>query len=188
MRTAGSMSCVVIITGGIGSGKSLVSSILASNGIPVYDCDSRVKGLYQIHPELKELVTDDLFTNSGSLEKLENSLFPVLMEDFEIWKSGFPNAVAVGFESATVLDKAYFENFGDYIVYVDAPKDIRLQRAKSRGTITEEDILRRMALQKDHSNDKRVNRVINNDSTLQETEIQIIDLIKEIKEHGKRKN
>ncbi|MEQ8576994.1 MAG: dephospho-CoA kinase, partial [Fulvivirga sp.] len=33
------------ITGGIGSGKSLVCKIFASLGIPIYDADSRAKWL-----------------------------------------------------------------------------------------------------------------------------------------------
>ena len=37
----------VLVTGGIGSGKSLVSSFLAERGIPVYDSDSRTKALYE---------------------------------------------------------------------------------------------------------------------------------------------
>ena len=36
------------VTGGIGSGKSLVCSFLAERGFPVYDADSRTKALYSV--------------------------------------------------------------------------------------------------------------------------------------------
>ena len=36
----------VVVTGGIGSGKSMVCALLAEKGIPVYDSDSRTKALY----------------------------------------------------------------------------------------------------------------------------------------------
>ena len=42
----------LVITGGIGSGKSVVSEYLSSKGIPVYDCDSRTKALYYENPLL----------------------------------------------------------------------------------------------------------------------------------------
>ena len=37
----------IAVTGGIGSGKSEVCSILSSRGIPVYDSDSAAKRLYR---------------------------------------------------------------------------------------------------------------------------------------------
>ena len=42
----------VLVTGGIGSGKSEVCRVLASRGVPVYDSDSRTKGLYDAVPGL----------------------------------------------------------------------------------------------------------------------------------------
>ena len=42
----------ILVTGGIGSGKSAVCALLRERGVPVYDCDSRVKELYLIRKEL----------------------------------------------------------------------------------------------------------------------------------------
>ena len=42
----------VLVTGGIGSGKSAVCAYLASRGVPVYDSDSRTKALYDTDPAL----------------------------------------------------------------------------------------------------------------------------------------
>ena len=42
----------VLITGGIGSGKSEVCKILKSEGIPVYDTDYAVKTLYTTNSKL----------------------------------------------------------------------------------------------------------------------------------------
>ncbi len=42
----------VLITGGIGSGKSLVCRMLEARGVPVYDFDGRTKELYDSDPEL----------------------------------------------------------------------------------------------------------------------------------------
>lgn len=182
------MSRVVVITGGIGSGKSLVSSILASRGIPVYDCDSRAKALYLTHPELAALLKDDIFSDTEALQTLEQALFPVLMDDFNSFKSAFPDAMAVGFESATVLDKRNFDSLGDVVIYVDAPENVRLERAVRRGTIPAEDVARRMKLQNDHSSDPRVTYVLRNDSTVSELESRTIRILEDIIEYDKRKN
>ena len=37
---------ILIVTGGIGSGKSVVSRMLEIMGVPVYDCDSRARRLW----------------------------------------------------------------------------------------------------------------------------------------------
>ena len=50
----------VIITGGIGSGKSRVCAYLASRGVPVYDSDARTKSLYERHPDLVDRMEEAL--------------------------------------------------------------------------------------------------------------------------------
>ena len=42
----------VILTGGMGSGKSAVAALLKARGVPVYDSDSRTKSLYDRDPAL----------------------------------------------------------------------------------------------------------------------------------------
>lgn len=170
---------VIVITGGIGSGKSLVSGMLAQRGIQVYDCDSRVKALYDARPELKALVTSDLFSNAEALKTLEDALFPALMTDFRAWAQA-QGSDFVGMESATILSKPFFDSFGDYVMYVDAPQELRLERALSRGGISRESILQRMALQGDYSSDERVSVVICNDSDIQSLEKQIDNFLKTI--------
>lgn len=44
-------SVVILLSGGIGSGKSAVRRILEGMGVPCYDADSAVKDFYQVPPE-----------------------------------------------------------------------------------------------------------------------------------------
>ena len=46
----------ILVTGGIASGKSEVCAHLQAKGYPVYDCDSRTKGLYATVPGLPHLL------------------------------------------------------------------------------------------------------------------------------------
>ena len=94
------------VTGGIGSGKSYVVQMLAAMGVPVYDADSRAKGLYATDTELlaglKEILGDRLlrngvldreymasriFSDRKLLEEVEKAVFPRVIADFRRWKA-----------------------------------------------------------------------------------------------------
>lgn len=58
MLTKTPNSVKVAITGGIGSGKSFVCSLLKKRGIAVYDCDAAAKRLMRTSPELQQQLID----------------------------------------------------------------------------------------------------------------------------------
>ena len=64
---------IIGITGGIGSGKSVVSRILRCCGFTVYDCDSEAKKLmtcnYMVKDCLINLFGDSVYHPSGELNK-----------------------------------------------------------------------------------------------------------------------
>ena len=93
------------MTGGIGSGKSTAAAVLLSEGIPVYDADSRAKALYTeaegLVPALEKRLGRPLRNAGGQFQKqwlaaelfgpdgqaaiaaVEDLLFPYLLKDFE---------------------------------------------------------------------------------------------------------
>ena len=97
----------LVVTGGIGSGKSLVCSFLAERGLPVYDSDSRTKMLYDSSPELLARIGDAVgtdvtgadgrldrkrlasvvFSDGERLEALERVVHPAVLDDFYRWKA-----------------------------------------------------------------------------------------------------
>lgn len=160
---------VLVVTGGIGSGKSEVCSILMDvYGCGVYEADSRVKTLYSIHPTLlndievalgegfrdsedkfsPSLLSARIFSDRNALEKVEELVFPALLDDFETWKQDHADDKFVVFESATILEKPYFKDFGDKTILIDAPFETRLLRASGRDNVSQESILARMMNQK----------------------------------------
>ncbi len=203
---------VIVVTGGIGSGKSEVCRILESRGIPVYDCDSRAKALYGRYGHLRSLVIPGIFEKPDALAALENELFPLLMEDFREWASQAEKKAAggaalpdggtvVAFESATVLQKRYFDGFGDWTLLVDAPEELRLERAVKRaaakagispetaGGAAETEAIRadvrgRMALQPSERGNPRVDFIIDNSASVKDTEAQTDKFLKSINYHG----
>lgn len=126
-----------LVTGGIGSGKSEVCRYLSSKGYPVYDCDSRCKALYGSVRGLKERIEKELgisfdslggiFQDVRKIELLESIVFPVLLDDFERWRSGLESERCF-IESATALSKPAFDGVYDEVWIVTADYDLRAGR------------------------------------------------------------
>ena len=157
----------VLVTGGIGSGKSLVCRHLASRGFPVYDSDSRAKCLYDEVPDLPARVDEALgggvldadgridrralaaavFSDPPALRKLEAIIHPEVLEDFLRWRDA-QDAGAVFMESAIAATLPLFRGVFDAVVLVDAPEADRLRRACSRDGARPEDVLERIRAQR----------------------------------------
>ena len=184
------MMKVLVVTGGIGSGKSLVCRMLAEKGIPVYEADRRAKQLYVEVPSMLDdmeaalgvrlrdskgdfvasSLAEVIFRDQDALNKVEDILFPVMKKDFADWAAAHGKEV-VAFESATVLEKPQFDGLGDIVLLVDAPVQLRMSRAVSRDGVSEEKIQARMKAQSlmnrlsEGETDPRIDQVLVNDST-----------------------
>lgn len=202
---------IIVLTGGIGSGKSQVCRILSEDyGFHVYEADARVKELYNTHPELLSRIevalgasfrnaegdfvpsslAQVIFCDCNALETVESLVFPVLIDDFNKWMSGITDDLPVIFESATVLEKPQFSGFGDLIVLVNAPYSIRLARAGVRDGDSAK-VESRMGFQKlmnrlsEGESDPRIDYVIDNSGSIDELKAKIKDFVLEL---GKNKN
>lgn len=157
----------VIVTGGIGSGKSAVCALLRERGIPVYDCDSRVKELYSCRrslvPKLEKALGSPLRRADGTLDKtrlaaiifsdpaaretLEGIVYPILLQDFKRWRS-HQKAPFVALESAIILSKPLFDGLADVVVLVEAPQELRIRRVMARDGLSLPEVERRLSAQK----------------------------------------
>ncbi len=158
----------IAITGGIGSGKSVVSRILRLMDIPVFDCDAEAKLLYvtdsQLAAGMKALLGREVYLPDGQINRsylashifqhpetahaVQQLVHPAVTTGFKRWRTarteegyGF-----VGIESA-ILFEAGLEALADTIWLVTAPEAVRLQRAMHRDKTSEEQIRSRMAKQ-----------------------------------------
>ena len=198
---------ILVITGGIGSGKSEVCRILQEcYSCGVYNADERVKFLYDMHPTLLndiETLTGDslrdgdgrfvpsrlsarIFSDRRLLKEVEKLVFPALMDDFRSWAEGYADDRFVVFESATILEKPELKGFGDKVVLVDAMVETRLERACLRDSAPRESIYARMLNQKmmnsisDGEMKAEVDAVIHNLGTLSDLRYSTIRVIKEL--------
>lgn len=159
------MMKVIVVTGGIGSGKSEVCRIIQDTfSCGLYQADDRVKGLYDSSPVLldrieeslglslrdedrrliRQSLADCIFHDRKALETVESLVFPALMEDFREWCVPYHDDAFVLFESATIMEKPQFKSFGDYTILVDAPFGLRLERACHRDGADQEKVRARM--------------------------------------------
>lgn len=170
------------ITGGIGSGKSVVSRLLEVMGIPVYISDGETKQLMMtdscIRSELTALLGEEVYAGGvlnksllasylfGSPEhagQINGIVHPRVKEDFRQWVCQRAACRMAGIESA-ILIEAGFADEVDVVVMVYAPEEIRVQRAMKRDASSRELIEKRIRSQMgDEEKRKLADFVIVND-------------------------
>ena len=187
----------LVVSGGIGSGKSALCAMLAERGIPVYDCDTRAKELYDSSEDLlprieaalgrsfrlsngrldRRALARCIFSSPDARNALEFILYPALLEDFKAWRSSREESV-VALESAVILSKPVFDGVGDYVIWVDAPKEKRLSRVMSRDGLSSDEVIGRMNSQ--HSCAEKADIVIHNDGSLSSLSVKLDAVLKKL--------
>ncbi len=162
------------ITGGIGSGKSVVSRVLRSCGVPVYDCDSNSKRLTDSDPVVrdklisllgsaiygddgklnKSMLADYLFASDDHVRIVNGIIHPRVRADIDSWVSR-QGCGLVGVESA-IFFEARFTDVVDKILMVSAPEDVRIARVMSRDNTTADAVRHRISRQM--SDEEKVRR------------------------------
>lgn len=174
------------ITGGIGAGKSLVSRIFKSLGIPVYDADSRAKFVMttdgilvaQIKKEFGELsfaadgslnrsyLSSVVFNNPERLSVLNSLVHPRVAEDYRNWVSTHDDYPYVIKEAALLYESGSFKTL-DKVILVSVPTDLRVQRVLKRDAGRSEDEIRNIIAKQlpEEEKLKKADAVIWNDET-----------------------
>jgi dephospho-CoA kinase len=147
------------ITGGIGSGKSIVCKVFKCLGIPVYDADYRAKWLVDHDPDLKAniisllgmesftkqgfynrpYVASQVFGNPTLLASLNALIHPVVLIDTNQWVKAhhhFPYVL----KEAALMNRAGDRNNLDAVIVVQAPLALRVNRVKIRDQRSIEEI------------------------------------------------
>lgn len=160
---------IIGITGGIGSGKSYVAHQLHTlYNIPVYDCDREARRLmvesHTIRQRLTALIGPEAYFADGQLCKpvIAHYLFaspehatqvnaivhPTVKADIHRWAEQQRQAGAdcLLVESAILIEAAFLDAV-DFVVSVEAPEELRLERAMRRDNSTAEQTRQRIATQ-----------------------------------------
>ncbi len=135
------------ITGNIGSGKTMVSRLLESAGVPVYYADEEARDLLMRPENLARLrarfgaevfrgshldfqkLASVVFGDSEALRFIEELIHPQVWRDFDRWCAGQVSPI-VAMESALLVDRGYHSYF-DWLILVVAPEGVRARRVGS---------------------------------------------------------
>lgn len=154
------------ITGGIGSGKSLVCRIFQSLGVPVYSADAEAKWLIGHDPEIKEgiikifgpgaytpegeynrpYVANLAFADASRLKALNALVHPAVERHSRAWHearaaTGYPYTL----KEAALMIESGSHRFLDHLIVVTAPETLRIQRVMQRDGLSGEQVRARMA-------------------------------------------
>jgi dephospho-CoA kinase len=178
------------ITGGIGSGKSVVSRLFAALGVPVYDSDTRAKWVMAndlvLREQLKAAFSAETYDAAGQLDRpylarvafgdparlaqLNGLVHPRVGEDFATWTAAQAAAghAYVLKEAALLFESGAYKGL-DKIITVFAPPEVRTARVLARDAHrTADDVARIIGQQLPE--DERLTRadyvVYNDDSQL----------------------
>ena len=189
---------VIGLTGGIGSGKSTVSKLLAELGAVVMDADKVGHEVFQPYTEgWKDVVntfgsgvltdTDEInrkklaeivFNNPEALSKLNQIIHP---RAYDLVKSSLNDYRKQGVEvvvlEVVLLIEAKWTDLVDEVWVIVASEDTVVNRLKKQRGMSKEEILARISSQM--SNDERVKYadiVIRNDDDIDKLKLKIKEL------------
>jgi len=145
------------ITGGIGAGKSTVSQLFKTLGVPVYNSDERAKWLmnhdldlknkiiklfgdnaYTSHEEVNRmLIAQKVFNDKLLLVQLNELVHPAVKKDYLDWSTSILNNKYSLKESALLFETGIYKELDKNILVV-APLNIRIERVMKRDGISQE--------------------------------------------------
>ena len=182
---------IIGITGGIGSGKSVIAKQLRQMGYEVYDTDSEAKRLIVEDATIREQMTalfgeevyqdgvyqtsfvaQQVFADKNLLAKLNAIVHPAVKADIiskfrslGVLSEPLKRDSGFFFIECAILFQAGFDVLCDKVVAVTAPEDIRLERVIARDHSDMNKVRARMRAQEAEKVLARADIVINNDGT-----------------------
>lgn len=142
------------ITGGIGSGKSIICEVFRKLGIPVFNADQQAKSIMHTDPKIiqeikgffgssiyddhgikKAALASIIFNNNDALEKINSIVHPAVRESFLHWackrESHFPYVIE---EAAILFESGGYKDL-DVNILVYATKELRIKRVMQRDQV-----------------------------------------------------
>jgi len=155
------MSKIIGLTGGIGSGKTVIANYIKSLGIPVYIADDEARKLME-NPEIVEAIMHEfgtevihngalnrdilaklVFNNPVKLQSLNNIVHPRVKKHFDSWVYNHKQYPLLVKEAAILFESGSYKEC-TYVITVTAPLEIRIQRVIQRDKTDKESVLKRM--------------------------------------------
>ena len=158
------MKIKVALTGGIGSGKSTVLSVLKELGYSVYSCDEIYKNLIHKKDYVEEIdrrfacvkdgqiqldkLSQIVFSNPEKRRELNAVAHPRIMQELLLAMENASSDVV--FAEVPLLFEERYENLFDKVLVVFRDVSARVSSVKERDLLSDEQILARINAQVDY--------------------------------------
>ncbi|WP_368290297.1 dephospho-CoA kinase [Ligilactobacillus ruminis] len=194
------MSKILGLTGGIACGKSTISAYLKEFGLPVIDADecSRAvveKGSIGLE-KLTEIFGNKILKNDGTLNRkalgrivfsdseqlslLNSVMEPLIREEISRRLNQENNADLVVLDAPLLIEQHY-DKICDFIMTIDVPKKIQLERLIERDKLSEDEAKSRIESQlSSRERNGFADVVIDSSGTVEQTRKQVIKWLKTI--------
>ena len=183
---------VIGLIGGIGSGKSSVSSILNSLGVDVIDADKVGHEAYTpnsegwrkvisafgqdiVGPENeidRKKLGSIVFSDPSEMEKLNKLMHPIIHDLVEEKIQNLADqGINVVVLEAAILIEANWQDLTDEIWLAKANREVVIERVQLRNNFSREEIIKRIESQMSNNDrEKHADIVIDNDGTIKQLE------------------
>ncbi|MBN1637905.1 MAG: dephospho-CoA kinase [Ignavibacteriales bacterium] len=176
------------ITGGIGTGKSLVAKFYQEKGYPTINADEVAKEISSSNLKIKnkiiktfgvesyiqdkintQYLANIVFPNPENLKKLNSIVHPPLKEHLKKMMNDKLVNSDIIFVEAALIYEAKFDDLFDYILLITSNLDLRIDRVLQRDKTNKEQILARIEDQIPEENlREKADFIIENNSTISE--------------------
>jgi len=187
------------LTGSIGMGKTATGKIFSELGLPLYDADAAVHKLYgpgqkgsekikekfpnSINPDgsvNRESLSTEVLGDPEKIKSLENIIHPLVGEDRKVFFDENAKAKAVVLDIPLLFETGG-EKFVDYIVVVDAPREIQEERVLSRPNMTKEKFEKIITQQiPNHEKKKKADFIVDTSISIEDARNQVANIVKKI--------
>jgi len=192
---------IIGLTGSIASGKSTVSNMLKEYGFPIVDADLVARQVVEPGSETLEKIAEafgrEILTENGELDRkklgaiifnneekrqlLNSIIHPAIRKEMLRQRDEhLANGEKTVIMDIPLLFESKLQHFVDKILVVTVSEEVQLQRLMERNQLTEEEAKARIQSQLPLSvKEKGADAVINNNGTLEETRIQLEQILKD---------
>ncbi|MFH1320820.1 MAG: dephospho-CoA kinase [Bacteroidota bacterium] len=151
------------VTGGIGSGKTIVCGVFEQLDVPVYSADSAAKNLItsdkNVTIKIKKLFGSKIYSKNGdlytrklaeivfndkkSLQKLNSIIHPAVKLHFSDWLKDNTQSSYIIKEAAILFESDSYKDL-DAVIIVVAPIELKIKRVMERDGVSREAVMQRM--------------------------------------------
>ncbi len=183
------------VTGGIGSGKSVVCSLFEKLHVPVFYADLVAKQIPQIYPEVltqlvkffgaesvdlssksinSKVMAEIVFTEQEKLLQLNSIIHPYVFKEFDRWKSSKESSAKYVLIEAALIFESGMDEILDYVLAVTADDKLRIKRIVERDHLSADQIKARMLSQLSTEElEQSADFIVKNDGSRDELSSQI---------------